>query len=97
MQQNVRQLNVDRGVQDYLVRLAHATRQHPHISLGISPRGLLTWQRAAQAQAFLRSRDFVTPDDIQDVAYPVLSVRLGIEREHPASIIQELIRSISVP
>lgn len=97
MQQSVRRLNVDRSVQDYLVRLAQATRQHPHISLGISPRGLLTWQRAAQAQAFLRSRDFVTPDDIQDVAFPVLSVRLGIEREHPASIIQELIRSISVP
>ncbi|MDB5340729.1 MAG: MoxR family ATPase [Planctomycetaceae bacterium] len=97
LQESVRQLNVDRTVQDYLVRLAQATRGHPHISLGISPRGLLTWQRAAQAQAFLRSREFVTPDDIQDVALPVLSVRLGIEREHPASIIQELLQSISVP
>lgn len=97
LQQCVRHLSIDRMVQDYLVRLAQATRRHPHISLGVSPRGLLTWQRAAQAQAYLRSRDFVTPDDVQDVAAPVLSVRLGIERDDPLSIIRELLQSISIP
>lgn len=97
LQQCVRHLSIDRMVQDYLVRLAQATRRHPHISLGVSPRGLLTWQRAAQAQAYLRSRDFVTPDDVQDVAVPVLSVRLGIERDDPLSIIRELLQAISIP
>lgn len=96
LQQSVRHLSIDRSVQDYLVRLAQATRRHPHISLGVSPRGLLTWQRAAQAQAFLRSREFVTPDDVQDVALPVLSVRLGIERDDPESIIRELLKTVSV-
>ena len=97
LQQSVRHLSIGRTVQDYLVRLAQATRRHPHISLGVSPRGLLTWQRAAQAQAYLRSRDFVTPDDVQDVALPVLSVRLGIERDDPVSIIRELLKTIAIP
>jgi MoxR-like ATPase len=63
----------------------------------VSPRGLLTWQRAAQAQAWLDGRDFVTPDDIQQVAAPVLSVRLGIDRADANDVIGDLLRSVAVP
>lgn len=97
IQRHVSEIPVARTIQDYLVRLAEASRNHPQISLGVSPRGLLTWQRAAQAQAYLHSREFVTPDDVQDVALPVLVVRLGIEREDPDSVIRELLQSIPVP
>jgi MoxR-like ATPase len=84
-------------VQDYLVTLGEKSRHHREITLGVSPRGLLTWQRAAQAQAWLDGRDFVTPDDIQQVAAPVLSVRLGIDRADAHDVINDLLRSVAVP
>lgn len=97
MQNHVASLAVVSSVQDYLVRLAEASRQHPEITLGLSPRGLLTWQRLAQAWAFLAGRDFVTPSDVQDVAYPVLSVRLGIDRDDPQTVITDLLERVEVP
>ncbi|MCA9074720.1 MAG: MoxR family ATPase [Planctomycetaceae bacterium] len=97
IQNEVASLYVDEKLQDYLVRLAAETRSHPHIVLGLSPRGMLTWQRAAQSRAFLNHRSFVTPDDIQDVAEPVLSVRLGIDHEDPLPTIREILETISVP
>ncbi|MBI1347809.1 AAA domain-containing protein [bacterium] len=97
LQQHVASLAVVPSVQDYLVRLAESSRQHPEIALGLSPRGLLTWQRLAQAWAFLDGRDFVTPSDVQDVAYPVLSVRLAIDRDVPRSVIADLLARVEVP
>jgi MoxR-like ATPase len=67
------------------------------VTLGLSPRGLLTWQRLAQARAFLDGRDFVTPDDVQDVATPVLDVRLGIEPEATDRVLSEIVASVTVP
>lgn len=84
-------------VQDYLVRLADASRKHPQITLGVSPRGLLVWQRMAQAWAFLDGRAFVTPDDVQDVAQPVLTVRLGVDRDDPRPVIEQLLEQTPVP
>ena len=97
LQDAVAGLAVAGGVQDYLVRLAEASRHHPEIALGISPRGLLVWQRMAQAWAFLDDRRFVTPDDVQDVALPVLIVRLGIDHDEPERIIRDLLSSITPP
>ncbi len=88
---------VARVVRKYLVQLAQASRTHADISLGISPRGLLTLQRAAQASAWLSERPFVTPDDVQDVARPVLLVRLAIERDSPQSVVDDLLASVPVP
>ncbi|MFO1021241.1 MAG: MoxR family ATPase [Planctomycetales bacterium] len=97
IQQQVATVPVVSKVQEYLVRLAGATRSHPHISLGMSPRGLLTWQRAAQARAYLNDRDFVTPEDVQLVALPVLLVRLGIEVDESENVIREILTSVAVP
>ena len=85
------------NVHRYLVALATASRNHPDIDTGLSPRGLLIWQRAAQAAARLAGRDFVTPDDVQGVACPVLSVRLGVDMSHSVNLIDELLNSVSVP
>ncbi|QDT36654.1 AAA family ATPase [Stratiformator vulcanicus] len=97
MQREVAAVTVAESVRDYIVRLGEATRSHRLIELGLSPRGLLTLQRAAQAKAFLDHREFVTPDDIQEVARPVLSVRLGVEGDEPTSIIKEILEKVSVP
>jgi MoxR-like ATPase len=97
IQARVAAVDVGDGVLDYLLDLAEATRAHRRVTLGLSPRGLLTWQRVSQARAYLQGRDFVTPDDVQDVAGPVLGVRLGVEPEAASLVLDELIRSVPVP
>jgi MoxR-like ATPase len=82
---------------EYLVALAHATRSHRQVALGLSPRGLLIWQRLAQARAFLAGRNYVTPDDVQDVSEPMLAVRLGIEPDVATRVHSEITASVPVP
>jgi MoxR-like ATPase len=97
VQQEVMAVAVCSAVQDYLVSLAGATRSHPRVTLGLSPRGLLIWQRVAQAWALMHRRDFVIPDDVQDVALPVLEVRLGVEAESAVPIVSETLAAVPVP
>ena len=97
IQRQVARMPVAEAVQDYLVRLATETRRHPSIALGLSPRGLLTLQRAAQAQAMLAGRDFVTPDDVLDVVFPVIRVRIGLETNEANRVIQEVLDAVAVP
>jgi MoxR-like ATPase len=97
LQQQVATVAVTPNVRAYLVDLGQATRRRGRITLGLSPRGLLTWQRVAQARAFLQERPFVTPDDVQQVAGPVLGVRLGLEVEGVAAVVREVLESVPVP
>ncbi len=97
MQQSVAGVAMAESVLRYLVQLAQETRRHASISLGLSPRGLLIWQRVSQAKAWLSGRGFVTPDDIQDVAGPVLSVRIGLDPQESATVIQEILDRVRVP
>jgi MoxR-like ATPase len=94
VQEQVAAVQVHEVIRSYLIELAHATRHHSKVQLGISPRGLLIWQRVSQAWAFLKHRPFVTPDDVQAVAFPVLNVRLGVPNP---DIIREILKSIPVP
>jgi len=97
LQSEVQQIHVAQAVQEYLVRIAAETRRHPSIALGLSPRGVLTLQRTAQAQAFLSRRHFVTPDDVQDVIGPVLSDRIGLEQHEAGRVIQEVLDAVELP
>ena len=97
IQDAVARVAVAESIQDYLVHLAEASRRHSEIALGLSPRGLLTWQRTAQAWAYLDGRSFVTPNDVQDVAEPVLIVRLAIDSENPKPVIRHVMESVPVP
>ena len=97
LQREVAGTSVAESVQDYLVRLANETRRHPSIGLGMSPRGLLTLQCAAQAQSFLAGRDYVTPDDVLDVIFPVLTVRIGLEINEASRVIQEVLDAVALP
>jgi len=97
LQQHVAAVFVSPAVRGYLVDLGAATRSNPAVALGLSPRGLLTWQRVAQARAFLAHRTFVTPADVQDVALPVLDVRLALPQAAATRVIQEVIATVAVP
>jgi MoxR-like ATPase len=97
LQRTVQGIHVATSVQDYLVRLATATRSHPEIPLGLSPRGLLLLQRASQSCAFLSHRAFVTPDDVLDVLGPVLSVRMGMDSVRARVVVDEVVDSVPLP
>ena len=97
LQSSVAQVEVCEAVRRYLVELGTATRSHPKVELGLSPRGLITWQRIAQAWAFLMGRTFVTPTDIQAVAIPVLKLRIAGHGDQVDQIIQQIIESAPVP
>lgn len=97
LQLAVSQIVVELPVREYLVSLAEATRANHSFALGLSPRGLLQWQRAAQARAMLVGRDFMIPEDVQDVAIPVLSVRLSGMAGDVDRVIETVLNSVSVP
>ena len=98
-QSATRRVEIGEAIYDYILRLAGATRQHSQLMLGLSPRGALTLARCAQAQAAIRARDFVAPDDVKIVAKAVMAHRLialpearygrGVE-----GIVEELLGSV---
>ena len=97
LQNSVDACHVDSKVQDYLVSLCEASRSHEKVALGISPRGMLIWQQVAKAWAILKQRDFVTPDDIQEVAMPVMSVRLSARGQSIPAVIESILNTVPLP
>ena len=97
LQQAVTGIAVELPVREYLLDLAESTRSNRSFPLGLSPRGLLQWQRVAQAYAMLRERSFVIPEDIQAVAFPVLAVRLSSNAMSTEKAIESVIASVPVP
>ena len=103
MQQRTREVYVDRLVREYIVELVNATRQHPDVYLGASPRGSLALDHTAQARATLMGRDYATPDDVKYMAVPTLSHRLivspgaGVRNTSTNDVVLELLESVPVP
>jgi MoxR-like ATPase len=81
LQKQVWEIHIDDTLQDYIVRLAAATRQHPDLSLGASPRASLALFKTAQALAAVRGRDHALPDDIKYLAPAALAHRLIVKPE----------------
>ena len=81
LQKRVWDVNVDTTLQDYIVDLAEATRKHPDLSLGVSPRGSLALLKGAQALAAIRGRDYVVPEDIKTLVPLTLAHRLILKPE----------------
>ncbi|MFL5679813.1 MAG: AAA family ATPase [Chloroflexota bacterium] len=79
LRDEVRQVRVADDVEAYLVALVRATREHPDLQLGASPRATVALYRAAQAAAVLAGRSFVLPDDVKNLAVPVLAHRLVVD------------------
>jgi MoxR-like ATPase len=99
----IREIYVDRLLREYIVSLVAATRQHPEVYLGASPRGSLALFRTGQARAAIQGRDFVTPDDIKILALPTLGHRIiltasgRIRNVTPADVLDDILRSVPVP
>jgi MoxR-like ATPase len=81
LQRAVWDVHVDDTLREYIVRLATATRQHPDLALGASPRATLALFRATQAYAALAGRDYALPDDVKRLAPPVWRHRLMLKPE----------------
>ena len=81
LKRGIRDIRVDQSLAGYIVDLIGATRSHEHVMLGCSPRASLSLFRAAQAAACYEGRDYVVPEDIRDLAVPVLSHRLILRQE----------------
>jgi MoxR-like ATPase len=106
MQEIAAGIRVEDSLLDYIIRLAEATRQNEEIELGVSTRGVIALRRCAQALAALRGRDFVTPDDIKEVAVPVLAHRIQLARtfdmggfswHEDERVIRRLLDTVAVP
>ncbi|HVN96023.1 MAG TPA: MoxR family ATPase [Syntrophorhabdaceae bacterium] len=98
-----RRIHVAAVIKEYITAIVAATRNHPALRLGASPRGSLGLMRAAQAKAALSGRDYVLPDDIKSLAVPVLAHRLILkEEEHlrgttQRHVVDEIMERIPVP
>ena len=103
LSRDVARVHVAPALREYIVRLADATRRHPALELGASPRGALGLQRAARAWAAAAGRDFVLPDDVKRLAIPVLAHRLlpsgdaELRGVTGADVVGELLTSVPVP
>jgi MoxR-like ATPase len=103
LQKQTREVKVEPTVSEYLLNIVQATREHPDVSLGISTRGALAYYRAVQARAVLANRDYVTPDDVKEMAIPVLAHRLMTRawdqggRDDTAPIIRDILAKVRVP
>ncbi|HJR72743.1 MAG TPA: MoxR family ATPase [Luteimonas sp.] len=103
MQAGTAQVLLDDAVIDYAVRIVAATRKWPGIAMGAGPRGSLALARTARAQAVLSGRDFVTPDDVREVAKPALRHRIAlapelqIEGQDPDAVLHALLAKVEAP
>jgi MoxR-like ATPase len=106
MQERVTRVKVDTSLHDYALEIVNRTRKSDQLALGVSPRGTLMLQRAAQARAFLEGRDYCLPDDFKQLAISVFSHRVVASTRHASlqkksetteSVLREIVESVRVP
>jgi len=102
-QQRIRDVLINDLVKEYIVKLVNATRKHPDVYLGASPRGSIALYKTGQARAAILGRDYVIPDDVKALALAALAHRLiispsaRIKNVDPRAVIQEILDSTPVP
>lgn len=106
LQRQVETVNIEPILVDYILSIVTETRNTAHLELGVSPRGGLILQQAAKACALFHGRDYCIPDDIKELAVPVLAHRVILESHHrqpsrrardAAAIIADILNNIEVP
>ena len=104
LQEKVRQVKVETAIANYLLDIVHATRSTSELSVGCSTRGALLWYRAVQALALLNGRDYAIPDDVKQLAVPVLAHRVLAREYAPSghrdvveSIVTQIVQGVSAP
>ncbi len=102
MQSAIKEIYVDQAVAEYIVRLSTATREHPDVYLGASPRGSINLYRSTQALAALEGRDYVIPDDVKQLAVAILAHRLIVKSQaslrevDPDGIVREILSQVPI-
>ena len=104
LQKQARGVRLDDSLADYLLEIVHATRQHPDLALGVSPRGTLTYVRAVKALAVVEGRDYVIPDDVKELAVPCLAHRVLVrgmvregQRDRAVASVRQILEDVPVP
>jgi len=104
IQRAVSAVRVDDSINQYILDIADATRNHEDLLVGVSTRGAIALSRAAQSQALLEGRNFAVPDDVKSLAVPVLAHRIvpksilhSNQRRMEESIIERILETITVP
>ena len=103
LRKQVQIVRVEENILDYIIDLVERTRQHPDLLLGASPRAAVAWLNASKASAYLARRDYVIPDDVKEVAAPLLRHRLLLKPEAQLDNLQidetiaSILKQISVP
>lgn len=103
LQKQVREVHIDQAVMEYVVEIIRATREHPAVLLGASPRATLAMVQAAKAYSLLHNRDYVIPDDVKYLAPYVLAHRLILNQEariegtNPYFILKTIFQQVKVP
>ena len=103
VQEAVKQVYADDSIKQYIIELCTATRNHPDVYLGVSPRGSLALYHTSQAMAAIRGRDYIIPDDVKYLAEATLAHRLiispaaRIKNVDPREVIEDILSSIPVP
>jgi MoxR-like ATPase len=106
MQEAVTHVKVDSSLHDYALEIVNRTRKSDQLALGVSPRGTLMLQRAAQARAFLEGREYCLPDDFKQLAVAVFSHRVVASTRHASlqkksetteNVLREIVDSVRVP
>ena len=101
--EEVHAMKTESGIQKYIVEIVQKTRTHPTILYGASPRASVALLLCSKALAAIRERDFTTPDDIRDVALPVLRHRLALRAEAELdgattdAVISDIVKTVEVP
>jgi MoxR-like ATPase len=102
-QSAVRKVYADTLIKEYIVELANATRHHPDVYLGVSPRGSLALYKAARAYAALQGRDYVIPDDVKALLEATFAHRLiispsaRIKNVEAQTVVEQIAGSVPVP
>ncbi|EUA13655.1 aTPase family protein [Mycobacterium xenopi 4042] len=103
MRESVEQVSVHDDVLHYVVSLANATRHHPQVAVGASPRAELDLVQLSRARALLLGRDYVIPEDVKALATPAMAHRITLRPEmwvrkiQGSDVIEELLRRVPVP
>jgi MoxR-like ATPase len=103
LQHVVELVHAGEAIEAYIVSLTAATREHPHVQVGVSPRGSLALYQLSRASAMVQGRDFVLPDDVKAMAVPALAHRLLLKPElwvrgvQAEQVVQDILDRIEVP
>ncbi|NDI34999.1 AAA family ATPase [Chengkuizengella sediminis] len=103
LQKKAGTIHVDGALREYIVQISEATRQHPHLLLGVSPRASIDLMKASQAIALIRGRNYVIPDDIKELIIPIFAHRVVLKQNiemagvNTTSVLMKLREELPIP